>query len=159
MQQDVELGIRQIVDIALKAISPAVNDPSTAVTCIDHLSRVMMRLARRKMAPPPGPVELRRPTFTGALDLAFNQIRQYGRSDMAVSVRVLRALCDIAERTDDPQHLERIRYHAELVASGCADHHNEDRTPLIARLREVDELVQGRLAGSPREAESAASEE
>jgi uncharacterized membrane protein len=37
MQQDVEFGIIQIVDIALKAISPAVNDPSTAITCVDQL--------------------------------------------------------------------------------------------------------------------------
>ena len=46
MQQDVEFGIRQIVDIALKAVSPAVNDPSTAVTCVDHLGRLLVQLAQ-----------------------------------------------------------------------------------------------------------------
>ena len=48
LQQDVEFGVLQIVDIALKAISPAVNDPSTAINCVDQLSRHPdpLRLAR-----------------------------------------------------------------------------------------------------------------
>ena len=50
LQQDIEFGILQIVDIALKAISPAVNDPSTAITCVDHLSRLLIRYASRDPA-------------------------------------------------------------------------------------------------------------
>ena len=46
MQQDAEFGIIQIVDIALKAISPAVNDPSTAISCIDQLSRILIHWLR-----------------------------------------------------------------------------------------------------------------
>jgi uncharacterized membrane protein len=45
LQQDVEFGVLQIVDIALKAISPAVNDPTTAISCIDQLSRILIRCA------------------------------------------------------------------------------------------------------------------
>ncbi len=51
LQQDVEFGVLQIVDIALKAISPAVNDPSTGVSCVDQLSRILIRFASRE-APP-----------------------------------------------------------------------------------------------------------
>ena len=47
LQQDVEFGVIQIVDIALRAISPAVNDPSTAISCIDQLSRILIRWAGR----------------------------------------------------------------------------------------------------------------
>src|ERR1700677_1591066 len=43
MQQDVEFGVIQIVDIALKAMSSAVNDPSTAITCVDQLGRILIR--------------------------------------------------------------------------------------------------------------------
>ena len=43
LQQDVEFGVIQIVDIALRAISPAVNDPSTAISCIDQLTRILIR--------------------------------------------------------------------------------------------------------------------
>ena len=53
LQQDVEFGILQIVDIALKAISPAVNDPTTAIGCVDQLSRILIRLASRE---PPEPL-------------------------------------------------------------------------------------------------------
>jgi uncharacterized membrane protein len=41
LQQDVEFGVLQIVDVALKAISPAVNDPTTAINCVDQLSRIL----------------------------------------------------------------------------------------------------------------------
>ena len=51
LQQDIEFGVLQIVDIALKAISPAVNDPSTGVTCVDQLSRILIRFASRKPHP------------------------------------------------------------------------------------------------------------
>src|SRR5208282_4997601 len=63
LQQDIEFGILQIVDIALKAISPAVNDPSTGITCVDHLSRILIRLASREvptsqLCDPPGVVRV-----------------------------------------------------------------------------------------------------
>ncbi len=47
-----EFGVLQIVDIALKAISPAVNDPTTAINCIDQLSRILIRVAAHE---PPEP--------------------------------------------------------------------------------------------------------
>ena len=47
LQQDAEFGVIQIVDIALRAISPAVNDPSTAISCIDQLSRILIRWVGR----------------------------------------------------------------------------------------------------------------
>ena len=50
LQQDVEFGVLQIVDIALKAISPAVNDPTTAISCVDQLSRILIRFASRRAA-------------------------------------------------------------------------------------------------------------
>src|SRR5271166_3460868 len=48
LQQDVEFGVLQIVDVALKAISPAVNDPTTAISCVDQLSRILIRFASRE---------------------------------------------------------------------------------------------------------------
>jgi uncharacterized membrane protein len=52
LQQDVEFGVLQIVDIALKAISPAVNDPTTAINCVDQLSRILIRFASREQPAP-----------------------------------------------------------------------------------------------------------
>ena len=51
MMQDVEFGILQIVDIALKAVSPAVNDPTTALTCIDQLGSILLRCAFGSLQP------------------------------------------------------------------------------------------------------------
>lgn len=123
MQDDAEWGVRQIVDIALKAISPAVNDPSTAATCIDHLGRLLVRAARRH-APRPfraagadgrARVVLRESSLAALIDLAFTQIRQYGRGDMAVALRVLRALAVVAEVTTEERARARILLHARLV--------------------------------------------
>jgi uncharacterized membrane protein len=121
MQDDAEFGVRQIVDIALKAISPAVNDPSTAVTCIDQLSRLLVRIAPR-----PDPrdscardatvrVRLRVTSFESMVDLAFTQIRQYGKADMAVGLRLLRSLDVVAEVTEDPARKAVLARHARLI--------------------------------------------
>jgi uncharacterized membrane protein len=144
MQQDVDYGIRQIVDIGLKAISPAVNDPSTANTCIDQLSRLLSRLAARDTRPTRGRVRFHRPTFVSVLDLAFNQLRQYGRHDLAVSIRILGALRDIAEVALDPEGLARILHHAELVAGGCTEHAADERSVLTLRLSELRAIVADR---------------
>ena len=103
MQRDIEFGILQIVDIALKAISPAVNDPTTALTCIDHLGRVLMRAPfvshrrRRSVILTAGRVILPRTSFARLLDVAFSQIGHYGKADVAVPLRLMR-LCWRAAR-------------------------------------------------------------
>ena len=86
LQQDVEFGILQIVDIALKAISPAVNDPSTAITCVDQLSRILIRFASREppetvLYDPPGVVRVSIAWigFERLLASAFEQIRALRR--------------------------------------------------------------------------------
>lgn len=148
MQQDAEFGVRQIVDMALKAISPAVNDPSTAATCIDHLGSILCRLARRRCPDP----EVRDPatgnlllvrrviSFQRILDLAFNQIRQYGRNDMAVTLRVVRALGEVAEATHLRPHLARVLHHADLLEAGLSrDFAAADRVELAARLSALRE--------------------
>jgi len=103
LQQDVEFGVLQIVDIALRAISPAVNDPTTGVNCIDQLSRILIRWCSRDpaetyLASPPHVVRVIAPWVTTAelLETAFDQIRHYAVNDAAVSMRLLRALSDIS---------------------------------------------------------------
>ncbi len=48
VDQDAAFGIRQIVDMALKALSPGINDTTTAVMCVDYLSAILARLAPRQ---------------------------------------------------------------------------------------------------------------
>ncbi len=134
MQQDVEFGVIQIVDIALKAISPAVNDPSTAITCIDQLGRILIRFVNRKapvslLCDPPHIVRVIVPwiEIEGLLDTAFDQIRHYSMSDIAVSLRLLRALDDIASTCSDQGIIEPLVTRGRRIVAGCAERLSVDQ--------------------------------
>ena len=139
LQQDVEFGILQIVDIALRAISPAVNDPSTAINCADQLSRVLIRFASRDEATsrrydPPGILRVSIPWrgFDELVDAAFDQIRLYAKGDIAVSLRLLRALADIAITIPDPAVQEMLAERARRIVAGCSERLGDEE---LARLR------------------------
>ncbi|MBV9849286.1 MAG: DUF2254 domain-containing protein [Armatimonadetes bacterium] len=128
LQQDVEFGILQIVDIALKAISPAVNDPSTAISCVDQLSRVLIRFASREPPEslyydPPGVVRVSIPWlgFERLVDSAFEQVRLYAKSDVAVSLRMLRALGDIAATLPEAPERRALAERGRRIVAGCAE--------------------------------------
>jgi uncharacterized membrane protein len=149
LQQDVEFGVLQIVDIALKAISPAVNDPSTAISCVDQLSRIMIRCASREppeavLYDPPGTPRVFIPWigFDRLLESAFEQIRLYAKSDVAVSLRLLRALGDIAVTTPDPGYRRLLIERGVRVAAGCAERlGGEELSALHARLETLRRTV------------------
>jgi uncharacterized membrane protein len=133
MQQDVEFGIIQIVDIALRAMSPAVNDPSTAISCVDQLSRIIILWISRIPPPshyyaPPHVLRVFVPwmSFDGLLDTAFEQIRHYAVADVAVSLRLMRAFNDIASTTQHADFRTRLLERARRVAAGCAGHLPKD---------------------------------
>ena len=142
LQQDVEFGVLLIVDIALRAISPAVNDPSTAISCIDQLSRILIRWIDR-MPPetlyysPPHVPRVMVPwiSLEQLLDTAIEQIRAYGKSDAAVSLRLLRLLRDVAATTDDAGLRRQLVERGGRIVSGCEGHLPlEDLNRLALRL-------------------------
>jgi uncharacterized membrane protein len=151
LQQDVEFGVIQIVDIALRAISPAVNDPSTAISCIDQLSRVLIRwLGRAQPAsvlfdPPHVPrVFVPWISVDGMLDTAFEQIRHYATNDTAVSLRLLRAIGDIAGALQHDDTRTKVLERAHRVVDGCSERLGEID---IARLRQRLTTLERRLKG------------
>ena len=116
--QDVGFGFRQLVDVAARALSPGINDPTTAVHIIGHLSALLCRLAERN----PGPehltddegqvrVVLALPTFKDFLDLAMNQPRLYGAADPDVAARLLRLLQEISWCDRNGQYRREILEH------------------------------------------------
>ncbi|MGA2966223.1 MAG: DUF2254 domain-containing protein [Terriglobales bacterium] len=133
LQQDVEFGVLQIVDVALKAISPAVNDPTTAINCVDQLSRILIRFASREapeelLYDPPGIVRASIGSihFERLLEAAFEQIRMYSKTDVAVSLRLLRALGDIAASTPDLEFRRILVARGIRTVSGCAENLGEE---------------------------------
>jgi uncharacterized membrane protein len=129
LQQDVEFGVLQIVDIALKAISPAVNDPSTAISCVDQLSRILGRFATRQTPAtiyydPPGIIRVSIPwiEFDALLESAFDQIRTYARADVAVSLRIMRALHNIAEIAENAPARQALLDLGLRTIASCTGH-------------------------------------
>ena len=149
MQQDVEFGIIQIVDIALRAMSPAVNDPSTAISCVDQLSRIMILWTSRIPPPshyyaPPHVLRLFVPwiSFDGLLDTAFEQIRHYAVADVTVSLRLMRAFADIASTTEHTDLRARLLERALRVTAGCAEHLPKDElTKLRRRFSAIETII------------------
>ena len=146
MDVDVEFGFLQMVDIALKAISPAVNDPGTAICCIDRLCAMLLVAAT--LEPPitrvydeTGEVRLtrRQPSFTRLLEIAYSQIINYSKTDMAVSLRLLGALEDIATVTDHAPYLVAMRKQGREVVKNCQAHFAEvDCIELKRRLQVLE---------------------
>ena len=149
LQQDVEFGVLQIVDIALKAISPAVNDPTTAISCVDQLSRIMIRVASREppeslLYDPPGVFRVAIPwtDFDRLSTSAFEQIRLYARADAAVSLRLLRALGDIAATTASPSLRQTLHALGERIVDGCAQELGEEEMhPLRRRWAALENMT------------------
>lgn len=122
VEQDPGVGIRQLVDIALKAMSPAINDTTTAVMCIDYLSSILIKLAPRRIAPEPGFVsgELvlipKGPDFGNFLREAFEQIREHAAGNVAIYVRLLEALETSACFTKNLSRKKEIAEQVRLVS-------------------------------------------
>ena len=102
LQQDIGFGFRQVVDLAIKAISPAVNDPYSAVQALDSLEQLLVRLGPHRLgaqvrATAAGHlVALPALGFADYLSLACDQVRRYGAKEPAVVARVLRMLRTLA---------------------------------------------------------------
>lgn len=120
--QDARYGLRQLVDIALRALSPGINDPSTAVTCLGYLRACLERLTerdlpatKRLLEEPDVVVEAVHLPYRAYLELGFLEIARAARADARVQdelVAALRAVDDIAR---DGPHPERVADVADLV--------------------------------------------
>lgn len=124
--QDVEFALDQLVEIALRALSPGVNDPFTAINCIDRLGDALSILAERRFPP-----EVRRDrkgharvlavadTDEGILDAAFNPLRQHGCSNAAVAIRLLECITSLARRSSRASMKRALRDHAGRIREAC----------------------------------------
>ncbi|MEO7555058.1 MAG: DUF2254 domain-containing protein, partial [Acidimicrobiales bacterium] len=129
MQQDVSYGLRQLADVALKALSPGINDPTTAQDAIFHATAVLAELLPRE--PPPrlqhGPhgqqlVVAHQPTHADLVALAFDETRRAAAAQPTVCVYLLEALHLLKESLDARGLDDRIPPlvdQARLIVAGC----------------------------------------
>lgn len=149
--QDVSFGLRQLTDVAVKALSPGINDPTTAIHALGHSSALLGEFAHRDLGPRVlrdeqgrTRVVLARPDLAALLRLALDQPGRYGAKDPAVLTRLFMLLRELAwvvaahQRPAVSAELARLR---RLVARQGFD---EDD---LAELDASAELVDAALAG------------
>lgn len=148
--QDVEFAIDQLVEIAVRALSPGINDPFTAIACLNQLSIALSELADRPI--PSGYYyddegDLRiisdAITFDGIIDAAFNQIRQHGRTDVAVTIRLLEVIGIIIARTETESRRQTLLKQAEMIkrASDEAIFEAHDRADITDRYQLILDIL------------------
>jgi uncharacterized membrane protein len=123
MRQDVGFGFRQLVDMAAKALSPAINDPTTAAQCLNRIHDLLRRLAVL-----PDPVCLHRGRddrprlyieehgWNEWVQLAFDEIRIYGSDSLQVHRKLRLILADLTSVVaGDPERLAPLQLQSELL--------------------------------------------
>ena len=124
LEQDAAFGIRQLVDIALRALSPGINDTTTAAICVDHLGSILAELVDRKVEgkfrkDDAGVIRViaRGATFSSLVDEAFDQIRDSASNNPMIFLRQLDAIQVIGGRTDNGWRLENLADKVSLIES------------------------------------------
>jgi uncharacterized membrane protein len=126
--QDAEFSFKQLVEIAVRALSPGINDPFTAIACVDRLGSGLCRLAERDLPSScrfdaHGRLRLVAPgsTFAGIVDTSLNQIRQSARSNPAVAIRMLDAIAQVANHVRHAQDAACLQRHAAMIVRGARE--------------------------------------
>ncbi len=118
---DVEFAVRQLVEVAVRALSPGVNDPNTAIGVLDRLGSALCSMVPLRL---PTGVHLRegRPVlvvpsvdYDGLVAAMFHMIRQNAAGKPAVLIRILEVLTSVASCERDPARLKILQHHADLV--------------------------------------------
>ncbi len=147
MQQDIGFGIRQIVDIALRALSPGINDPTTAHECIVHLGAIVFEILRRDL--PPAEIHgvdgrlvvlSEQLSYADMVALAFEEIRQSAVSLPSLAASLVETLAEVSvdlaeDGIIDRDRTEPLRRQARLLVAGV-----EKANPLpedAARVRDA----------------------
>jgi uncharacterized membrane protein len=122
-EQDPKYAIRLLVDIAIKALSPAINDPTTAVQALDQIEDLLLRLGRRRLEigafrGPNGKLRVlvAFPSWEDFLRLAFDEIRFYGASSVQVMRRMKALISEMVSVLPEERH-HALRYWQQRLQS------------------------------------------
>ncbi len=149
LHHDVAFGVRQLADIAIKSLSPGINDPTTATQAVDRLGGILVMAGRRlppaRILTADGRPAVFLPTvsFEELVDLACTQIRHYGAADVIFVSHLLLTLRRIGELVP-PEHHGVIHLHTRLVRD-----ESHQRLALPHEIEAIDTLAAWLHSGDP----------
>jgi uncharacterized membrane protein len=136
--QDIKHGIIELMDIAVKAMSPSINDPTTATNAIHGLSRILLDIAWRERGDTTDNdddgktvVIMRRPRLDDITDIAFNQIRHYSADNSTVAATMMETLGLLASQSPSEARAPFIRHLEEVIRTANARITDETDVQLI----------------------------
>jgi uncharacterized membrane protein len=144
--QDAEFAIHQMVEIASRALSPGINDPYTAITCIDKMTGVLCKLAtvdfpsayrfdkEGKLR-----VVVKPATYGGIMDAVFNQIRQFGANVPSVLIRLMESFVHIHSFVQTDDQRQALEKHTKMVLE-TAESSNMNKSDLSDLKRRFDQI-------------------
>lgn len=150
--QDIEYAVDQLAEVAMRALSPGINDPFTATNCIDRLGNALALLADRSLPSAErrdddGVIRLivRPYTYRDIVNAAFGQLRETTRSHVTVTLRILDAIERVAQLGPSASLRDALAQEAALVVESASDAagHPADRERLAARHSEVVQTLGG----------------
>jgi uncharacterized membrane protein len=148
--QDVTFFIDQLVDLAVRALSPGINDPGTARLCIDRLEHALCHLAGRHIPSPDrydedGQVRVVACplTFPQVVASAFDEIARYGRTSVSVTCRLLEAVRNVGSCVKHEAERGALLRQAAVIAAGVRDEQlsDNDRESIAQCHRAAVELL------------------
>jgi len=152
-EQDVAFGFRQLVDTAVKAISPSINDPTTCATALGYCADLLVRLTDRRLGAQVVCDEAGEPRavlpdrdFRYYLDLSCAQVRRFGQTEPTVLTALLRLLRDVALACRDDEQREEVRRQLRLVLDQMPDSLlDDDRAVVAEHGRRVELALSGEV--------------
>ena len=149
--QDPEFAVHQLVEIALRALSPGINDPYSAIACIDKLTAIICDLTQKSF--PEGTtydengiarVTYKTTSFRNLANIAFDQIRQFSKTCLAVQLRQLEGLIRVAEQANDSTHWSFIRHQKRMIEHELEQQNllDLDKAETSSRLQSLNKLLE-----------------
>ena len=143
--QDPDFSIRHLVEIAVRALSPGINDPYTAVAAVARLSASLSRLMGRALpqgvfVDEEGTVRIicPRPTYTSILAAAFDQIRQAGSDKPIILIHLIQAINRMAPHARTSEQIEALQAQVKLFLA-TAERSIADPSDILVVKRKVEE--------------------
>jgi uncharacterized membrane protein len=148
--QDVEYAVNQLVEVALRAMSPAINDPFTAMTCLDQLGAGLALFVEQRDPPTryydsDGEIRLvfEPASFSELLEACFTMLRAASRNNVGVLDRMLEAVVAINRKVQQDEQRADLRRHVDLilVESQSGNLIDADKAMLRSRCEDLAELL------------------